>query len=324
MPCNQRWVILLVLMSFAASSAQPAPPAVADDLPEHQLLVIGDVHGSAMPMELLLRLIEDEANARKYDDIVVEFGNQKYQSLADDYLLHGKSIDLATLRPIWRDTLYFMAWQYAQYENLFLRLRELNQQRQHKIRMVLAEPEFEWKGLTKAQWEDLTETREKGYAEIIEQEVLAQEHTAILMFGAFHTVKQDITIAGYDKPFTSLVANLIHRSEVDAVVLWPHLAPTALPEDVIGNGFINLKNSLLGEVPLRQLTSRLVSAETLEQLADYYVYSGPEDNAAKIAPAANADSAWHDEVWRRSKILGGRVEQQAKIWLDGLGYQGRR
>ncbi|MDO6806841.1 hypothetical protein Q4595_30565, partial [Wenyingzhuangia sp. 1_MG-2023] len=78
-------------------------------------------------------------------------------------------------------TLYFMAWQTPQYQRLIEFLRYHNATRAHKIRLVLADPAFDWATIRRDEWETLTVTREDTYQNMVESEVLEKHQTAILL-----------------------------------------------------------------------------------------------------------------------------------------------
>ena len=49
-------------------------------LSEHQIVAIGDIHGSAAPTELLINALSDRDIFESVDVIVTEFGNSHYQA----------------------------------------------------------------------------------------------------------------------------------------------------------------------------------------------------------------------------------------------------
>ncbi len=89
-------------------------------LQANKLVAIGDVHGSEHVVNRLIEYLNEPDNWQQLDDLVVEFDNARYQTLADRYLLGNESLSIDDMRVIWRDTLYFMAWQYNVYEQLVL------------------------------------------------------------------------------------------------------------------------------------------------------------------------------------------------------------
>ncbi len=281
-------------------------------LQEKPLVAVGDVHGSEHVVGYLLTALQDDEIAEKIDDIAVEWGNSQYQQLADRYLLKGETIDLAELRPIWRNTLYFMAWQYQVYEEFFVGLKKLNEQREHKIRLVLAEPEFDWQQLSSQQWQQLTFEREQAYAARIQQEILDKQRRGLLLFGAFHTLKQPVRLADRKEIFKSLV---VHLGAEQVFVVVPHMddsTPFAEPQMRL------LAADAWGQQPLHHYLKRLKPKPEMQlaDIADGYLYLGPELRNARVASAAIADKTWHQQMWLRGGITGGRVQQQVGQWLQ--------
>lgn len=290
-------------------------------LSQGRLVALGDVHGSPFVVQQLLDFLADEVNWQQVDDIAVEFGNQRYQALADRYILQGEALPLTDVRAIWRNTLYFMAWQYAVYEQLVVQLHEWNLQRSHKVRLVLTEPELDWQTLDLAAWQQHVAGREAGYQRLIEQQVIAKKHRAILLFGTFHLMKQPVQLSGRsaDK-FTSLVASLCRNYPDLIYVIWPRMAgdQVAAIADATPPYLLPLAGSSLGQIPLRQLTGRVAAQDdtAMAAIADAYLYLADVSRDAPPSAAAVSDATWQQELQRRAKILGGRSQQQITQWLQ--------
>jgi len=309
--------------SANAVPALPVNATLAQALKNHQLLALGDIHGSEVIVRQLMDFLRDESHWRQVDDLVVEFGNARYQSLADRYVLGGEPVPLPKLRPIWRDTLYFMAWQYAVYEDLVVQLHQWNKVREHKVRLVLAEPEFDWQTLTTAGWQQQVDAREVGYVQAIEREVLAKKRRGILLFGGFHTIKAPVKMQGRgDEPFHSVVAILERKVPGLVFTQLARMAGDGV-EGVSGVSppyLLSLHDTALGARAFSDLTARVAAQPRprLQEMADVFLYTANTDRNAPVAPAALEDADWHREMHRRAAIVPGRPRQQIQRWLARL------
>jgi hypothetical protein len=87
---------VLALAGLLGVGAAPQP--IADAMPEepiaaivnafetHQLVALGDPHGNEQVQKFLISLIRDPRFPATVNDIVVEFGNARYQDVADRYV----------------------------------------------------------------------------------------------------------------------------------------------------------------------------------------------------------------------------------------------
>ncbi|WP_221797077.1 hypothetical protein [Oceanobacter mangrovi] len=300
---------LLQLTAVHASAGTSFQQLMSDT----RLLALGDIHGSEKPMDYLLQQLQQPTIARQIDNIVVEFGNSRYQQLADDYVLAGMDIPPQQLNRIWRETLYFMAWQTPQYIRLIEYLRQYNGSHSHHIRLVLAEPVFDWNRITRDEWNELTVTREASYQHIIQTEVVDKNESAVLLFGSFHQMKEPIEVQGKEGKFVSVVARLVQQG-IKVITVWPHTGPVL--ENYPQSALIDLRREAFGQQRLSDFSPRFLSNEPLRNIADYYLYQGADLRDARPDPANITDTDWHTEMLRRAYLLGGRVEQQVKQWLE--------
>ena len=305
--------------AVSPESISPVNDTIKAQLAAGKLVALGDVHGSSYVVAQLIDFLQHEANWQQVDDIAVEFGNARYQALADRFIVQGDDIAMAEVRHIWRDTLYFMAWQYDVYEQLVLTLRQLNQTRHHKVRLVLAEPALDWRTLTAAGWQQQVAAREQGYSDLIAREIIGQNRSGILLFGTFHFIRQPVTLAN-GKPFRSVAAMLNTTYPNKLYTLWPRMANDGVAPIAEQQApyVITLAQAPFGELPFSQISRRIAASEsaTLAQVADGYHYLKSTARNAPISTAAQTDAAWHRELKRRANIVGGRSGEQINLWLQ--------
>ncbi|MCU4675040.1 hypothetical protein N7931_05275 [Catenovulum sp. 2E275] len=311
--------ILISQISFAQNNTLALQQQAAETLSTGKILALGDVHGSEFIVNHLIQLLENPQVWNQLDNLVVEAGNSQYQQLADDYFVKGIAHPKAQIRQIWRNTLYFMAWQYQVYEDLFDKLHELNQKRTHKVRLVLAEPAFNWQTISPEQWQALTKSREQTYTDIIEAEVIHKNQTAILLFGTFHLIKKPVCISNKADMFDSVVSRLEQKYPNKTQVWWPYLkADQLLQPQPVQPKLFDLKHAQFGALPIAKLSPRFCASNTnlFNQLADFYIYLGDDKRNANISHTALTDKNWHAQMAKRAKIVDKRTQQQIVNWLN--------
>ena len=187
---------LLWLAGIAALLAgQPAPPppvptsaleGVIGALRANQLVAISDPHGSGASQTFIRRLIADPRFADFVDDIVVEIGNARYQSLVDDYV-NGRAIDESALADVWLNTT--VANQISADVEWFRLVRQINRARPvaRRMRILLGDPPIDWtKVQTREDHLKWLAQRDSFPAALIQTEVLAKERRALIVYGHLH------------------------------------------------------------------------------------------------------------------------------------------
>src|SRR5687767_13084221 len=96
----------LNLRGQLAARAVPLEPiaAIIDAFRTHQVVALGEgAHGNVPGHLFRLALLRDPRFAGTVNDIVVEFGNARYQAVMDRYT-RGDTVPLEELRRVWEDT----------------------------------------------------------------------------------------------------------------------------------------------------------------------------------------------------------------------------
>src|SRR5688572_22205499 len=120
---------VVIIVSFvsvsgvgAAAAAAPREPEtlpvqrlVAETLGRLPLVGIGELHGNEDVHEVILSLVRDERVASLADDLVVEFGNARYQEIVDRFVA-GEEVAIERVRVAWRDTVNPLTWDSPVYE----------------------------------------------------------------------------------------------------------------------------------------------------------------------------------------------------------------
>ena len=216
----------------APHAAVPLDPVVAilRAFDTHSIVGVGDPHGNEQAAAFRVRLIRDPRVADVVDDIVVEFGNSRYQDVMDRFV-GGEPIADAVLREVWQNTTVAnFVWDRPIYEQFFRAVRDVNAARPRgkRLRVLLADPPIDWGSVRTA--DDLLSwltRRDASAASIVHDEVTATRRRALLMFGEGHFWRHN---AGN---------NLVARLEAGGTKVFTISTPiaadlTALQPDIAG------------------------------------------------------------------------------------------
>ncbi|MFL5797592.1 MAG: hypothetical protein ACJ77A_06620 [Actinomycetota bacterium] len=177
----------------AVAGGPPATPvdavrAIVDALRDHAVVALGESHNLANAGEFYESLVRSDALAAAADDVVVEFGNARYQALVDRYV-SGRPVAWSRVRRIWQDTTQVGAWDAPMYARFFTSIRAANERRppSHRIRVLLGDPPIDWRGVhTRAETQKYLAGREAFMARVIEHEVIAEGEHAVVIAGLAH------------------------------------------------------------------------------------------------------------------------------------------
>ena len=125
------------------------------------------------------------------DDIVLQMGNSLYQRSVDLYV-SGKDIPLEQVQKAWRNTVGVIGPQSPVVPSLYQAVRETNMKRRgkHQMRILCGDPSIDWEKV-----KDLHDVipylsrREDWYAQVVQEEVLARRHRALLIMGGMHFLR---------------------------------------------------------------------------------------------------------------------------------------
>ena len=271
-------------------------------------------HGAAGTREFLAAVLAHPQFAGRVHDVVVEFGNARYQALADRYVA-GEAVSREDLRQIWENTTVVTGvWTAPMYAGFLDDVRSVNGRlpRSKQIRVVLGDPPIDWSLVRGPADEDMNDWRDAHFAWAVEQQVLKKGRRGLLWIGGAHLSRRvlfpESLIHLLDRRFPgqTLVAISLDRSGVDGDVVarlgaWPSLAAAAV------------RDTWVGRLDGRAVGWRL-STGTVEQNADAVVFwehprSGPDEG-----PRVDPDSAGGRELQRRRQLgeattafRGGRI-----------------
>ncbi|MEO8307965.1 MAG: hypothetical protein ABI616_07985 [Pseudomonadota bacterium] len=166
----------------------PAVDGVFEAFRTHPLVGLGDDHGLASGMDLCATLIRDPRFAREVGNVVVEFGTAQHQDVLDRYL-NGERLPYVHLRSIWTDTVgWIPPAGYLGFARFLAAVRSVNKslKSQQRIRVWLGEPPIDWKAPTRDELMKAMSVRDSYPAGLIEQQILAQQRKALVIYGFEH------------------------------------------------------------------------------------------------------------------------------------------
>jgi hypothetical protein len=214
----------LPLHAQLAARAVPLEPvaAIIEAFRTHQVVALGEgAHGNLPGHLFRLALLRDSRFAATVNDIVVEFGNARYQELMDRYT-RNENVPAQELRRVWEDTTGpNPVWDRPIYEEFFRAVRDINRTlpEARRIRVLLGDPPIDWDAVkSPADYSSWAIRRDRHAAELTLRETIAKGRRALLIYGEGHYQAHD------ERPPRSLGALL------DAAGVRPFFITTAFQD----------------------------------------------------------------------------------------------
>jgi hypothetical protein len=307
--------------------------ALTEATERYPLVAIGEYHMMQEWHDFMGGLLRRPDFAANLDDIVVEFGNARYQAVADRFLLALQPVARSKLARIWRSTIGGgVYWDAPVYEQFFRTVRSVNWglPRQSRIRVLLGDPPVDFSRIrTTADRHRLPAkgSRETFFASVVERKVLDEDRRALLIIGDDHLFRGE---AANDDPRQANVGTLLtlrHPGQLFVVA--------SLPFNVPGGEVVHrwveqslrswprpslalLRGTWLGEqhVTYRALEPGLVYSDW----ADAVLWFGPESTltSSQADPAIYASGAYAAELARRSRVLTRITGRPVDLVAEGL------
>jgi hypothetical protein len=286
---------------------QPAVAAIIRAFETYRLVGIGEVHRNDQVHALLVSLVRDPRFLAQGGDVVVEFGNARYQALVDRYIAGG-AVPRDSLVHVWRDAVNILVWDAPVYERLLATVRAVNESRPpaRRLRVVLADPPLDWTRIhDRAAWERVAASRDRHAADVIDREVLARGRRALLVFGSGH-IENEKAYGGPGPGRTPNLAELLTAEHPGATL---HVLADWTPEvdrrpaSWRPPALVFLSGTSLGEVHV----GPPADTPRLAELADALLYLGSSASltTSRPAPEVYSDTTYLRELLRRNAIQGG-------------------
>lgn len=181
--------------SAVTGGGTPAGRGLADTVLKafqtHRLVGLGEAHSLQNHHDALTLLLTDPRLPGVVDDIVVEFGNARYQDTIDRFI-SGQPVDNAGLRLVWRNTTQspLATWDEPVYEQFFRTVRAVNAPLPpgRQIRVLAGDPPLDWSKITS--FDQLRAIagpqRDIHAASVVEKQVFGKGRRALLCYGLDH------------------------------------------------------------------------------------------------------------------------------------------
>lgn len=270
----------------------------------YRIVMLGEIHECRQQYDLLRRLVAAPGFADHVNDIVVEFGNARYQNVVDRYIA-GEDIPLEQVQKAWRDTVGAIGPVSPVYGEFYATVRAVNAKlpKQRRLRVLLGDPPIDWDQVRSR--EDVAlflPFRDEYYASVVRQEVLAKKRKALLIMGFGHFrrnagrpsfIENELLMA-LVKPYVILPGSNMVRDYDDLDARFEQSPAPWLME---------MSGSWLSDLPTQH--PRGGPPGTWQQTADAYLYLGPRDKVTVVKNPRSAleGTAYNKELQRRMAIL---------------------
>ena len=178
------------------AGGQPLPAAryIVRAFQRYPLVALSELHGNAESRALFESLLRDPEFPAMVSDIVVEFGNARYQEVVDRYL-GGNDVPPDLLSRVWRDTTQVSGiFDLPMYAEMLAAVRSANAGLTpgRKLRVWLGDPPIDWTTVTGPADEDMNDWRDAFFARTVENQIRKKGRRALLFVGGAHIGRQVI------------------------------------------------------------------------------------------------------------------------------------
>jgi len=282
----------------------PAADYLVDAFQQFPLVAFSEPsHGAAGTGEFIGALLRHPRFATTVDDIVVEFGNARYQDVADRYVA-GEPVPYDELKQVWENTTIVTGiWTAPVYEGMLRDVRALNATLPagEGVRVILGDPPIDWTVVRGPADEDMNDWRDAHFAWAVEEHVMKRGRRGLLWIGGAHLSRQvmipESLIHLLDRRFPdqTLVALALDRGDMAAHVLdrlgvWPSLM--AAP----------VRDTWLGRTDAASGAGMRLSTGTIEQNIDVTIFWEFPPRVADDVPRIDHDAAFGAELLRRQQL----------------------
>lgn len=240
----------------------------------HAVVALDDDHGDERCHAFRMALIHDLRFSQIVNDILVEFGNSRYQDTIDRFVAGGDVRD-EDLRKVWQDTtMAHGVWDAPIYEDFFRGVRAINRTlpQSRRLRVLLGDPPIDWGAVhTQEDWRNTPGDRSRHPADVLQRESLAKGRRALVIYGALHLMRHNMrgpNLIEWVEKRAGIIAFVIISypiASVEAIGVNP--ASLTPPAAVLTTGS-SLENQLDAVLYLGPASGRKTSHLTRELCAD--------------------------------------------------------
>lgn len=285
----------------------PAVQYITSAFKTHSVVALSELHGCVESFTFFTTLVRDPAFHAARADIVVEFGNARFQDVADRYVA-GEEVDREQLVGIWRETTQVSGiWDLAMYEQMLKAVRDVNAglAPERRIRVWLGDPPIDWRAVVSPADEDMNGWRDAHLARVIEEKVRKPNRKALVFVGGAHVSRRvifpDSLIRLLDRN-PAPPAHVVSVVDIDAVA--PALASDmrTWPE----RSAVSVQDTWLGETDVKDVGFKF-SRGTLAKDVDAVVLLSHSKLTYLPAPHVNSASPYGLELARRQRLAAATI-----------------
>lgn len=303
--------------------------AIIDAFRTHDLVAMSDAHGNVQTREFLRQLIRDARFAGVANDIVVEFGNARYQAVADRYV-RGEAVPAGELRAIWQNTT--VPNEIPVDPEFFDIVRAVNARLppEHQFRVLLGDPPIDWSTVrSRADHFVWLGMRDSYPASLVQVEVLAKRRKALVVYGHLHFQRRNM-LTNFDMTDwrAQTIVSLLERANPTRVfIIWRLDDELAAIQGSVGSwpvpSLALVRGTQIGAADIAEITPpnpRMVLGAgaptlierkdwqplTIEQQLDAVLYLGPRSamTDAPLLPVSCKEPGYLEERLRRISVAG--------------------
>jgi hypothetical protein len=281
--------LAVVAPGTPAASANDAVTAILDAFRTHPVVAIDDYHGDERCHAFRMSLIGDPRFAEVVNDILVEFGNSRYQNTIDRFVA-GEDVRDQDLRKVWQDTtLAHGVWDVPIYEDFFRRVRAINRARPaaRRLRVLLGDPPIDWDAVRTP--EDLHNTpgdRSRHPAAVLQRESLAKGRRALVIYGGLHLMR--------------------HNMQGPNLIEWVEKSAGAIAFVVLSHPVASVEAAGVNPESLTPPALVRTAGSSLENQFDAVLYLGPASGRrpSRLSRELCADPGYREMRARRMTLAG--------------------
>jgi hypothetical protein len=311
---SRRFLLVLVAAAITGTPRRgPLAQSLAPDTPTPGLVgvvalferapivALADAHRDATVAQFRTALVERPEFHVPGRDVVIEWGNSRYQHLLDRYVA-GDSAPADSLRLIWRDAIGNLNGTFDSpvYEEFIVTVRDVNRTLplDRRTRLLACDPPIDW---TRVRARDdlipFAAARDTFCANLIEREVLARRRSALVILGGGHLLRGATSDA--PQPTANVTALLDQRHPGAVFVVTTRRSRDA---DELTRGWSEGSLLVLRGTALGRDATEL---GPFERIADAYLFFRP-GRSVDADPAIYDGTPYRRELDRRWCIARGR------------------
>jgi hypothetical protein len=270
--------------------------------------MFGEIHECRQQWDLFRRLVTDPGFAARVNDIVMEFGNARFQDVVDRYTA-GENVPMEQVQHAWRDVVGALGPVSPVYGEFYAAVRAVNQRlpRERRLRILLGDPPIDWDRVrSREDVAPFVPFRGGFYAQVVRHEVIAKKRKALLIMGSGHFrrtaghpnyIENELLMA-LVQPYVILPGSNMVGGYDDLEPRFDQLPYPSLIE-VKGNWLATLSTPNPGGRP----------ASTWEQMCNAYLYLGPRDSITVVKNRRSdlEGTPYGRELERRLSILFDKI-----------------